>query len=228
MVDYFPLVGSIIAAVFMVLLLIQYLKRRKMHQLLWTVAIGLWFITMLLEFLSDPELMGGNPTTYKVFYVFAASLVGIMGAGSLYLLTHKPWGKYFLLYVIAVFIPFIALGLTASVDTAMLTEGFKTAGKAMPSHVRIFSPLLTVPGGIFLIGGAVYSFWLDRTKRYNLLIALGGIFPLMGGSLARAGNITLFYAFDTIGALLLFIGFLLSMEYIKRKEEKKEEDETED
>ncbi|MFQ5910282.1 MAG: hypothetical protein ACE5IJ_06120 [Thermoplasmata archaeon] len=224
MINYFPLVSCIIAAIFMVLLLVQYINRRKIHQLVWTVALSFWFISTLLEFLAAPELVGGNEYMYKVFYVLTAPLVALFGAGSLYLLTHKPWGKYFLIYTIVVSIPLIVLGFTATIDTDKISEGFEIAGGAMPSHVRNFSPALTVPGGIFLIGGAVYSFWLDRTRKYNLLIALGGVFPFIGGSLARAGEVTLFYAFETVGALLLFVGFLLSMEYIKKKEDAAEED----
>lgn len=224
MANYFLLAGSIIAGIFFVLLLMQYLKRRKMHQLIWTVAVGLYFLAFLLEFLSSPDFAGGNVWMYKVFYVISAPLVGLFGAGSLHLLTHKPWGRYFLIYVIIISIIMIAAGLTATVDEGQLTsddyEGFETiAGAAMPQYVRYLSPLLTVPGGLFLIGGAVYSFWLDRTRKYNLLIAFGGLFPFLGGSLARVGMYDLFYALDVLGALLLFIGFLMSMEYIKKKDE---------
>jgi hypothetical protein len=233
MANYFLLAGTIIAGIFFALLLMQYLNRRKMHQLIWTVAVGLYFLAFLLEFLSSPDFVGGNVWMYKVFYVISAPLVGLFGAGSLHLLTHKPWGKYFLVYVIIVSIVMIAAGLTASVDEAQLTspdfEGIETiAGAAMPQYVRYFSPLLTVPGGIFLIGGAAYSFWLDKTRKYNLLIALGGLFPFLGGALARAEMYDLFYAMDVLGALLLFIGFLMSMEYIKKAADTEQDDEPEE
>jgi hypothetical protein len=230
MANYFLLVGTIIAGIFFALLLMQYVKRRKMHQLIWTVAVGMYFLAFLLEFLSSPDFIGGNVWMYKVFYVISAPLVGLFGAGSLHLLTHKPWGKYFLVYVIIISIAMIAAGLSASVDEGQLTspdfEGIETiAGAAMPQYVRYFSPLLTVPGGIFLIGGAAYSFWLDKTRKYNLLIALGGLFPFLGGALARAEMYDLFYALDVLGALLLFIGFLMSMEYIRKTVETAPEEE---
>lgn len=230
MSNYILLAGSIVAAIFTVLLLMQYLKRRRLHQLVWTVAILFWFLATFFQFLSSPDLVGGDVLLYKVFYVLSAPLVGLMGAGSLLLLTHKPWGKYFLVYVIAVSIAMIAVGLTATVDEGVLTstdyEGFEmVAGGAMPQYVRYFSPLLTIPGGLFLIGGAFFSFWLDRTRKYNLIIAVGGLFPLLGGALSRTGDTTLFSAFHVTGGVLLFIGFLLSMEYIKRMKEAAEEPE---
>jgi len=220
--DYFPLATSIISALFAVLVGMQYLQRRKRHQLIWTIALIMFFLTSLLGFLSQPEIMGGNVPLYKLYYVLAAPMVALLGAGTLYLLTHKPFGKYFLVYIIIVFIPFAALVSTSSIDPNKLTEGFeKIGGAAMPSNVRIFSPLFTIPGSIFLIGGALYSFWLDRTRNYNLLIAIGGVFPLLGGTIQRFGDPTFLSIFHTIGTLLLFIGFVLSREYVRTRVESK-------
>ncbi|MFQ5712306.1 MAG: hypothetical protein ACE5GD_11095 [Candidatus Geothermarchaeales archaeon] len=216
--NFFPLVSSMISLVFTVLLARQYRQRRKRHQLIWTVALALWFITTLFEFLGEREVVGWSAPMYRVFYVLTPPMVALLGAGTLYLLTHKPWGKYFLIYTLMVSVPLFALGLTAPIKEEMFTLGSEIAGAAMPQHVRVFSPVLTVPGGLALILGAIYSFWLDRTRKYNLLIALGGGFPFFGGMRARFGDPTFFYAFETLGALLLFSGFILSMEYIRKRE----------
>jgi hypothetical protein len=85
----------------------------------------------------------------------------------------------------------------------------------MPEYVRVYSPLLTIPGAIAVIGRALWSFWLDRTRKFNLLIVLGGLFPSAGGLEARFGDPTFFYMLETAGMVLLFIGFLLSWEYAK-------------
>lgn len=219
--NYFPLISSIISAVFAVLLAIQYRQRRKRHQLVWTVSLTMFFITTLFEFLAEPEVIGWNEPMYKLYYILTPPMVALMGSGCLYLLTHKPWGKYFLVYIIVLSIPLFTLGLTAPVGGALekviLEKGSEIAGEAMPRHVRIFSPLFTIPGGIAIIGGAIYSFLLDRTRKYNVLIALGGIFPFFGGFKARFGDPTFFYLFETIGTLLLFLGFVLSMEYIRKR-----------
>jgi len=217
LIDYFPLVSSVISAIFAVLLAAQYIERRKKHQLVWTIALTLWFVTTLLEFLAEPDVLGGTPLMYKVYYVLTPPMVALLGVGTLYLLTHKPWGKYFLIYTTVLSIPLFAYGLTAAINPEDLSKGFKIAGRIMPQHVRIFSPLFNIPGGILLIGGALYSYWLDRTRKYNLLIALGGVFPFFGGLEARFGGNTFFYAFETIGTILLFAGFLLSREYIKKR-----------
>lgn len=177
----------------------------------------MFFITTLLEYLAEPDVIGATVSMYQLYYVLTPPMVALLGVGTLYLLTHKPWGKYFLIYTVILAIPLFALGFTAEIDVNIIAEGFETGGKAMPQHVRIFSPLFTVPGGILLIGGAVYSYWLDKTRKYNLLIALGGVFPFFGGLKVRFEDPTFFFAFETVGTLLLFLGFLLSREYIKKK-----------
>ncbi len=229
---YYPLASSIVSGLFAIALIIQYYRRRKIHQLVWSISLIMFFITTLLEFwaeyiyLTVPGSIGWTPLIYKIYYILTPTMVALMGTGSLYLLTHKPFGKYFLYYTIAVSIPLFILGLTASVGEALnnvvLQLGStEIGGKAMPFFVRIFSPLLTVPGGIALIGGAAYSYWLDRTRKYNLLIALGALFPFVGGVKVRFADPTFFYMFEMIGTILLFLGFLLSWEYIRSKSREK-------
>ena len=221
MTNFFPLISCTVSGIFVILLVLQFLKRKKKHQIIWSIALLFWFVTTLSEFLGEKEIMGWNVLMYKLYYVLTAPMVALLGVGTLYLLTHKPWGKYFLIYTIIISIPLFILGLTAPVDTTKFALGSEIAGAAMPHYVRIFSPFLTVPGGLALVLGAIYSFWLDRTRKYNLLIAIGGLFPFLGGLRARFGEYTLFYALEMVGTLLLFIGFVLSWEYVqKRKAEK--------
>jgi len=224
--NYFPLVSSITVAAFALILAAQYRQRRKKHQLVWTVSLIMFFATTLLEFQAElvhegsASAIGWNELTYKSYYLLSPVMVALMGAGSLYLLTHVPLGKYLLYYTITLTVPLSVLMLTFPVGDALQRAvvevgGTEIGGAAMPSYVRIFSPLLTIPGGIAIIGGAVYSFWLDRARRYNLLIALGGLFPFMGGLKTRFGNPAFFYLLEAVGIVLLFSGFVLSWEYAR-------------
>jgi len=160
---------------------------------------------------------------YQFYYFLAAPMVALMGVGTLYLLAHKPWGKYFLVYTLIMSAVFFVLVFATSVNFALYTEGAPSdiGSAAFPSgsYVRLVSPLLSIPGGMVLIVGALYSFWLDRSRKYGLLIALGGIFNLFGGLRSRfLQDPTYFFVFATIGVLLLFLGFLLSSEYVKKRE----------
>jgi len=185
---------------------------------MWTIALAMFTLSTLLAFLS--EINGWSVFTYRVYYFSVSPMVAFMGAGTLYLLAHKPWGKYFLAYTLIVSGLFLVLVFTASIDTVQLasfSQPSDIGGQPMPSNVRLVSPLLSVPGGLLLIVGALFSFWLDRSKKYNLLIALGGIFQFFSGLKERFGNPTYFFVLTTIGVLFLFLGFLLSSEYVKRE-----------
>jgi len=200
MTYYFPLIASTIAAIFMTLLLFKYTTTRKKYHLVWMIAIFMVFFTSLLEFFS--EVGGWSVASYKVYYVLTAPLVAFMGLGTLYLLTHKNWSKYFLIYTLVLSLVFVALGASATVDETMFATGSQIGGTAMPSYVRAISPLLTIPGGLILIIGALYSFLLDRTRKYNTFIALGGLLYMASGMLARAGVLEVFYAIQMISLLL--------------------------
>lgn len=211
MANMFPLVGSLVAAIFMTLLLYKYATTKKTYHLVWTIAIFMVFFTSFLELLS--EFGGWSVASYKAYYMLTAPLVVLMGLGTLYLLTHKNWSKYFLVYAVVFSAIFMIAAVTATVNETAFASGSQVGGTAMPSYVRAMSPLLTIPGGIILIVGALYSFWLDKTRKYNLLIGLGGILYMAAGMLARLDVLGAFYAIQTVSLLSLFLGFLLSMEY---------------
>ncbi len=107
-----------------------------------------------------------------------------------------------------------AAALTAEVDVAALAPGVTVAGRAMPASVRLFSPLLTVPGSVALIGGAVQSAWVFRRNRAygnrvvaNVLIAAGAIVIAGAGASARFGVPCLLYPAEMVGIILMFVGF---------------------
>lgn len=219
MVSFFPLVSGIISAAFTILLATQYIRRRRTHQLMWTVALALFTLSYAFEFSS--ELYGWSEAAYRVYYASVSPLVAFLGVGTLFLLTWKSLGRYFLGYTLLLSAALVILVSTASIDTTALatySPPSGISGTAMPSSVRLISPLLTIPGSLILIIGALYSFWLDKSRRYVLLIALGGIVYSLSGSMARLGEHTYVSIFQTVGILLLFIGFLSSTEYVRTRE----------
>ena len=76
--------------------------------------------------------------------------------------------------------------------------------------MRIFSPLMTVPGSLLIIGGTLVSFVMDK-HNYILLITFGAILLAGAGYLASIFGITVVQFFvELIGILLLFAGFRIS------------------
>lgn len=220
----YPAITSVVSGIFAIHVFWQYLERRKFHQLIWSVAFALYFIGALFEFLAYflTWEYPSNYFMYRLYYVVAPPMVALLGVGTLLLLFHKRWGQYFLIYTVVLSVPLFALGLsTPDLNQNALTEMIP-AGRAMPSYVRNFSPLMTIPGSIALVGGALYSYFKDRTRTYCIPIAVGGVAPAIGGSAARLGEAAIFsvafYVLETVGAILLYWGFVWSARYIKARE----------
>jgi hypothetical protein len=106
----------------------------------------------------------------------------------------------------------------AVLDPAILTPGAPLTGKVITSGgVRTLTPIFNSFGTLALVGGAVWSAILFARKRVlvhrvagNVLIAVGALMPALGGSFSRFGLGTILYGSELLGAILMFIGFLLS------------------
>jgi hypothetical protein len=212
---FFPLISSLVALVFAVLVLRQYLQRRGMHQLIWAAALLLFSFAAFCEFYS--EMWGWPVLLYRLYYVSAATLVAYLGLGSIYLIWKRKVGNIALVCFLVLSAVMLVMALTAPIDTAILQErGVTVAGKAMPQYVRLMSPLHTIPGTLALFGGALYSvylFWRHRERlsyriSANLFIAAGAMVIASAGGLARGGLTNLLYPAETVGIILMFVGFL--------------------
>lgn len=227
MADYLPLVTSAVAFVFFVLLARQYLARRRVHQLLWTVAMLFYSISALMEFLANPDVGGATPALFAVYYVLAAPLVGLLGAGVAYLLVRRSIARLFLGFVVVFAVALAVVGLLTPLNQTALSKsfdgplasGFMAASDAYPMTVRVWAIVLNAVGGLVLIGGALYSFVRDRSRTYNIFLAIGGILPSAGGSaLGLFGSPDVFFEFELGGTVFLFVGFLMSARYITKRE----------
>jgi hypothetical protein len=229
--DYLPLATCVVAFAFFVLLVRQYLQRRRTHQLLWTVAMLFYSVSALMEFLMNHDVVGPTPNLFEVYYTLAAPLVGLLGAGVAYLLARRTIARIFLGFVIVFSLGLVVEGaLTPLSQSALnssfsgaLANGFMAASDAYPMIVRFWAIVLNSVGGVVLIGGALYSFVRDRSRTYNIFLAIGGILPAAGGSmLGLLSYPDAFFEFELGGTVFLFIGFLLSSRYISRREAAKD------
>lgn len=215
MQTYFPLITSLVALAFALAVLWQYLRRRGVHQLIWSCALLIFSFAAFCEFYS--EVWGWTALLYRFYYVAAASLVAYLGLGTVYLIWKRRVGNIFLGIFLALTLAMLVVALLSPVDLAALsTRGVTTAGKAMPAQVRLFSPLHTIPGTLALVGGALYSayrFWGKRERlayriSANILIAVGALVIAAAGGLARAGLTLWLYPAEMVGIVLMFVGFL--------------------
>lgn len=187
-------------------------------------------ISALMEFLMNPDVIGASITVFRIYYILAAPLVGILGAGVVYLLARRSIAHYFLAFNVILTLVLGVTGLTTPLDEPLilesfsgeLGEAFRAASHAYPMNVRISAIIQNSVGGTILIGGALYSFIRDRSRTYNLLIALGSCLPMIGGAaLGFFGNPDVFFEFELGGTVFLFLGFILSDRYIRALERDK-------
>jgi hypothetical protein len=228
-----PMATAIIGSVFTLLLIRQYLERNKLHQLAWSIGFGIYaaaaFMEAYSEFTND-----WNPTVYRVYIVLAASLVGFLGLGTLYLVTRKKiFGHLFFIYVLAVMAVFFYGVFSIELVKENLVAGITVGGSALGdsgSFPRICSIFINIPGTLLLLGGSFYSIiFFVRKKQFsyrlwaNVLIIIGTMIIAGAGSMARAGNTAGLYPAEMLGAAFLLWGFLKAATLQKSIDKKKED-----
>jgi hypothetical protein len=218
---------AIVAAAFTYALARQYMERKKFHQILWTIAMLFYAITAFMEFLMNPDILGASVIAFKVYYILAAPLVGLLGAGVVYLLASKRKADIFLAIIGVFCVALLITGIMTPLEEAVIAEAFElplgkafhAAVEAYPMTVRRWAIITNIIGGFALILGALWSFLKDRRRTYNLLIFLGGVMPMIGGSaLAFFNEPSLFFIFELGGTVFLYLGFIYSDRFIKARE----------
>jgi peptidoglycan/LPS O-acetylase OafA/YrhL len=215
-----PLATAVLGLVFAALVIRQWQKRRKPHQAAWSVGLLFYAAAAVMEFWSS-YTNAWNQTAYRIYIVLAASLVGFLGLGTLYLLTRRRiWGHMYLAFTLVCLIVFLVGVFTAPLDGSRLQPGITVGGAPLGGSLtfpRVMSFPFNIPGSIFLIGGALLSVWrfLRRSEfAYrmwaNILIALGAILIAFVGSRARLGTTTGLYPAEMVASALLLAGFLMA------------------
>jgi hypothetical protein len=184
--------------------------------------VGLLFYTVAAALEAVSEYSDSwNPTVYRVYIVLAASLVGFLGLGTLYLVSRRRvWGHTYAIFVILCVAVFLVGVFTVSLDTAKLVPGITVGGQGLGpsmSFPRVMSLPLNITGSILLFGGALYSIWRFVRRREfayrvwaNILIALGAVLLAFVGSRARIGSTAGLYPAEMVGAAFMLAGFLVA------------------
>jgi hypothetical protein len=215
---YWPLATAILGFVYAGLVFKQWLARRKPHQMAWTVGLMMYAIAAAMEFYS--ELTNSwNPLVYRFYIVLAASMVGFLGLGTLYLMSKKrTWGHLYLAFNVVAISVFLYGVFTTPLLADQLVAGITVGGKALgaaTSFPRIMSLFFNIPGTLFLFGGALLSIYrFSRKTEYayrmwaNVIIAAGTLVIAGAGSMARGGNTVGLYPAEMVASALLLWGFL--------------------
>ncbi|HVL86655.1 MAG TPA: hypothetical protein VM681_01410 [Candidatus Thermoplasmatota archaeon] len=216
-----PAITAALSAVFAALLAMRFVERRRLHQALWAAGLALFVVASAIEVLA---ITGGwSEGLYRVYFPVTAIMVGLLGAGTIALLSHRTATLAALGYVAVVGVLLLVFSAVDAVRVEAL-ESAATAGE-VPTGVfattltRVLHPLLDVPAAAFLLGGAVGS-WRKTGGTYNLLIAAGALVFIVTHFLPSGGQTGLsveqsafvFHLGTLAGTVLLFAGYLRSRE----------------
>lgn len=217
--NYVPLATSLVSLIFAIIVLDQFFARRKAHQLLWAIGLFMYAVSAFTEFYWN--ILGHNILIYRLWYLIGAILVAAyLGQGTIYLLMRRKAANIIMTVLgLATLYTIIRL-FTVQVDISGLTK--LTGVGVLPTDVRaIVTPIFNTFGTFALVGGALYSAWVFWRKRIlphrvvgNILIALGGILPAVGGIhiSTSSGDINLFFIMELLGVIIMCLGFLRTKE----------------
>ena len=218
---YIPYLSTIITFAFVVAVYTRYRQRGGTHLLLWAVGLLFYGLGTLSEVILSLTF---NVFVLKIWYLTGAMLTAAwLGQGTVHLLVRKgntarisTW-VLGVVSVLALFLVLSAPALSGSYEvTRPASEQYKdflTRG-----GLTIFlTILLNIYGTLTLVGGAIYSAFLFWRKKIlvnrmfgNILIAAGALSPAVGGSLLKAGMADMLYLSEFIGAILMYIGFMMA------------------
>lgn len=215
-----PAMTAALGFVYVGLLLVQWWSRRKPHQLAW--AVGFLFYAVAAVFEATSEFtQNWDPFVYRIYIVMAASLVGFLGLGTLYLISKdRFWGNLYLAFNLVGLAVFLWGVFNTDLLMDKLVPGIVVGGQALGesgSFPRIMSLWFNIPGSLLLLGGSAWSvvkFWPKREYRYrsyaNVLIFIGTLLIAGAGSMARLGASAGLYVGEMVASAILLAGFLMA------------------
>lgn len=181
--------------------------RRSPSSFWWTLALALFAFCALADAVA--AFAGWSAWLYRLWYVGAAWLVAAFGLGTAYLSLPRQVARVLAVVLSVIGLAMLVVAARAPVDTAVLEPGLAGGQAWVDGTVRRFSPLLTVPGSLLLLGGALASWWRTRHP-YALWLLAGTLFLSSGGALTRLGVPAALPAANLVGVWMLYRGHRLA------------------
>ena len=219
--NFLPYLSTIVTFAFTAAVFNRYRQRGGVHLLIWAFGLFLYGLGTLSEVILGLTF---NVYVLKLWYLTGAMLTAAwLGMGTVHLLIRKGNTAQILTGVlVAVSVLALVLILAAPVNTAAydvarpVSQQYKEI-LTRSGPVILLTILLNIYGTITLVGGAIYSAFLFWRKKIlvnrlygNILIAAGALSPALGGTFLRTGLVDFLYLSELIGAILMFIGFILA------------------
>lgn len=209
-----PILTTILSAAFFVILYQHYLSKGKPSYLFWwTFGVLCYGLGTFTE--GWVGVFGWSEPAFKAWYVLGAMLGGFpLAQGSVYLMFKSRTATLMMMGVVTIIIVGSVLVMLSPIDYS-LVEPARLTGKVLVwKYVRLITPWVNIYAFIFLVGGAIHSALQYRKdgqsgKRFwgNILIALGGLLPGIGGSFTKFGYTEVLYVMELLGIILIYAGY---------------------
>jgi hypothetical protein len=220
-VNILPSLSTIVTFAFTAAVFNRYRQRGGMYLLLWAMGLFLYGVGTLSEVILGFRF---SEVLLKLWYLTGAMLTAAwLGMGTVHLLIRKG-NTAQILTAILIALSLLALILiaVAPVNPAAydVTRPVSAQYKEVLTRnglIILLTILLNIFGTITLVGGAIYSAFLFWRKKIlanrmvgSILIAAGALSPALGGTFVRTGLVDFLYLSELIGAIVMFIGFILA------------------
>lgn len=208
----------------------RWLRRRRAHELAWTVAMALFFVAAMSLWWAGAR--GWSAPSFRMFFAFGAVVnVPWLALGTVYLLAGRRTGDAVMRFLL-VFSGFaVGVVLTAPVRGVIDPTELPTGKEHFDVLPRVLAAVGSSVPAIVIFAGALWSAWRvlrgavpavtsaavrnvsspRRLAAGNVLVAVGAAVLSASGSLAgRLGADTSFAVTLTVGISVLFAGFLVA------------------
>jgi hypothetical protein len=212
-----PLVATVVAGVFAVMLARQFIARHGQAQLLWAIAMAMFAIASAAATIGVAS--GWTTRLYGIYWALGAVLnVAFLAGGEMVLLFRTPWVRW-AVWLVLVFATAYTFAVIAGAETSAaalaeeLPRGIEVFGRGTAAHG--LAPQVAYPAFAILVLGTIWSAWKMRGRpelrdRFigTLLIALGATVVAGGAAFAATGVLAGFIGTLVAGICLMFWGFL--------------------
>lgn len=215
MIEYLPFVSTMVAVPFTVLLWRHWRRDPGARFMLWwTLGVAIYGAATLVE--AATTVVGWREPLFRAWYIAGALLGGApLAQGTVYLLMKRRTADRLAVALVVYVSVAAAFVLVTPLDASVVVDD-RLSGSVMEwGWVRLMSPLVNTYALIFLVGGAAWSAMryrrrADRPRSRvvgNVLIAVGGLLPGVGGSFMRAGYIEVLPVTELAGLILIWLGY---------------------
>lgn len=219
--NYLPYLSTIVTFAFTAAVFQRYRQRGGLYLLFWAIGLFLYGLGTLSEVILGLTF---DPFVLKLWYLTGAMLTAAwLGLGTVHLLIRRGNTAQILTAVMIAVSVLASIFVFAAPVNSVVYEVFRPVSEQYKEIMTrsgmtiLLTILLNIFGTIALVGGAIYSaflFWRKRilaNRMYgNILIAAGALSPALGGTFLRTGLVDFLYLSELVGAILMFVGFILA------------------